>query len=385
MAEATPDGKTNVLNVKRMQLEGQDEIYAFPQDKQALSLHPVLLANPTINSTKKVLTTRNSYRNPFIKLTPEIMEVYLDDAGNPYFDGELLEEFTVAPSYYSTSSLSSSEHVVQQSQEPQKKSLSSITKDIVLEKFNGSNRNPVTWIDTLESECDRLEISVERICEVLRLFVEGPASEWYTTNRTLLGTATWEKWRNTFLNTFSCRGWSQVCSAIHYRYIPGSSVNEYVIKKLALLVDWDPKLSQNAKIGITVAGLPPFIREKLDRGEIDTIDKLFAKINLLDKPTKASPSNINYPNKPQSSFRRFNPSKRSYFPCSYCEKRGFPGRMHFETDCRFKIADVEKKRNETKPLGNDNNNKSSNKNHGRLVNVTQLEQLISNNGQEEKN
>ncbi len=91
MAEAAPDGKTNVINVKRMQLEGQDEIYAFPEDKQALTLHhSVLLTNSSVKSIKKVLTSRNSYRNPFVKLTPEIMETYLDDAGNPFFNDGLL-------------------------------------------------------------------------------------------------------------------------------------------------------------------------------------------------------------------------------------------------------------------------------------------------------
>lgn len=108
-----------------------------------------------------------------------------------------------------------------------------------------------------------------------------------------------------------------------------------------------------------MAALPPFIRGKLDRAEIDTIDKLFTKINLLDLPTKTISFNTTTLNKkPQSSFRHFNPSKCLYSSCSYCEKRRFPGRMHFESECRLKIADEEKKKTKTKPSGNNNKNYS---------------------------
>lgn len=59
-----------------------------------------------------------------------------------------------------------------------------------------------------------------------------------------------------------------------------------MIKKLTLLVNWDPKLVVNVRIGLVVASLPMYIREKLDYGEINSIDKFYLKINLLDRPSK---------------------------------------------------------------------------------------------------
>lgn len=108
-------------------------------------------------------------------------------------------------------------------------------------------------------------------------------------------------------------------------------------------------------------GLPPSIREKVDREEIDRIDKSHTKINLPDRPTKITSSNTSCLNKTQYTFRCFNPSKWSPFLCPYCNNRVFPDRMHFESDCCLKIADDEKKKKQTKFLGNNN------KNYGRMV------------------
>lgn len=118
------------------------------------------------------------------------MELYLDDAGSPYFNGELLEEFDIALKKTSICVFILPHFFADQSQEPPKKSLSAITNDIILEKFNEFNRNPLTWINSLESKCDRLEIAAERNYKILRLFLENSASEWYTRNHILLGIAT---------------------------------------------------------------------------------------------------------------------------------------------------------------------------------------------------
>ena len=176
-AEASTNVKTTVHNVKYLQLEGSEEIFAFPQDEQLLSTHSVLAANPIIKTARKALSTRNSYRNPYVILTPEIMETYLDAAGNPYYKGALLEEIDFHPkrpsfvSYSYLSGLSSSTpqvtQPVMQTVELRKKSLLSIAKDVVLEKFDGSNWNPFTWMDNFESECQRLEVHQERNCEIL--------------------------------------------------------------------------------------------------------------------------------------------------------------------------------------------------------------------------
>ncbi|KAF6201589.1 hypothetical protein GE061_003981 [Apolygus lucorum] len=103
--------------------------------------------------------------------------IYLDSEGNPCFEGEYLEELPDL----ATPDLQQPHHIEQPSREqlPEWKPLKSVTNDIVLGKFNGKNCNASTWLTTLETECARLEIPEERYCEVIRLFIEGPVTDWW--------------------------------------------------------------------------------------------------------------------------------------------------------------------------------------------------------------
>ena len=95
-AEADADDKTTTHYVKQIQLDGQDEVYVFPIHLQKLTLHEKLLMSSTIKNARKSLTTRNTFRNPFVKMTPELCEEYLDADLNPCFRDEMLAE--IAPS-----------------------------------------------------------------------------------------------------------------------------------------------------------------------------------------------------------------------------------------------------------------------------------------------
>lgn len=53
-----------------------------------------------------------------------------------------------------------------------KKNLTSLVKDMVLEKFSGKNQNAGTWLTLFERECTRMEIESHKYSEVLRLFLE---------------------------------------------------------------------------------------------------------------------------------------------------------------------------------------------------------------------
>lgn len=382
--EASIDGKTTVYKVKQIQLEDMDEVFAFPPELQDIALHDELMKTGPAKSAKRVLTTRNTYRNPFIRLTTDLKKIYLDEDGNPSFKGELLAGI-FAPSKEEVKPLILPTNQPVTNAIPATKSLSTILKDAVIEKFNGRNYNAVSWLNTLEDECTRLQITEENYWIVIRLFLEGPASDWYQATRTILKTDIWEQWRQSFLNAFSSKGWSDVCSALYYRFTAGS-LTDYALKKLKMLVDMDPRISDNMKICTIVAGLPPSVREKLDRGEIDSVNTLFSKINVLDKPQRQNGPNNNYTNNnhpkgPQNKpFNNF----RTRTPCPYCEKKGYIGRMHAESECRTKAYDLS--RNGNAP----NNNKITptyayaaktgmqpqNKTV-KLVNNTELEEIIA--------
>jgi hypothetical protein len=390
-------GKTTILKVKSVQIEGQEEVYVFPPEKQPLTLHTILAKTKTVKTVKKQLTTRGLQRKVYVIPTPDLHNAYLDEAENLCFDGEILEEMSqpkkfesmqYPPSASSDYTYSIESTVLADRQKP--KSLSSVAKDVILDKFDGTNRNPLTWINTFEAERERLEIENVRFCEVLRLFLEGSASIWYLSTRTLIGTSTWENWRLTFINAFSCRGWNEVCNAIYFRFSEGS-LNEYAIRKLALLTNMDPKLSEYARICLTVAGLPASVREKLDRDEVDSVNKLLSKINSLDRTTKPGTagggSKAQFRSKPGFKLSPWSPN-----PCPYCEKRGFK-RMHYERDCKQKGWDKERENSgnnrnsgtagSSVPRGSKdtffrNMKRDINSNDtSRMVNVTELEEILN--------
>lgn len=361
-AEASADGKTTIHNVKQIQFDGSEEIYVFPIEKQLISLHELLLKRSAIVCARKALTSRNKYRNTFVTFDDELAADYLDVDGNPVFKGDMLEEI-------SFDERSSSSGFVPLNPPPSiqtvgsTKSFTSVMKDAVLEKFAGKQRNPVTWIDNLETECNRLGLATLQYCEAMRLYLEGPAMDWYITTRTLLGgSASWERWRMSFLNAFSCRGWSEVCNAMNYRY-SGGSLNEYMIKKLSLLIDMDPKMSDNMQICGIVVGLPSFARERLDRAEIKTVNELFAKVNIMDR------SDSDY-NKRYNNFKKGFKNRDSVM-CDYCNKKGYPGRKHAESDCYYK------KRAENNKLLNENKSQKPNeKKSVKMINNTEFEEFF---------
>ncbi len=224
--------------------QGRDEVYTFSPGLQPLRIHTKLSKSPAVVGVTKILKCRGQFRRITITISKALYNVYFDDDDNPRFMGEYLEEI-VEPSPHPASSTAS----------PKKQSLQSVTKDAVISKFNGTSPNPKTWMVNLERKCSRLEIPSNRNCEVLRLFVEGTALDWFNTTWTLHGDENWEFWKKSFLDHFATRRWSGPSYTYNYKYIHGS-LSEYVIKKLSLLADYDPDLPDSSRILTVVAGIP---------------------------------------------------------------------------------------------------------------------------------
>lgn len=362
------NSKTTISLVKSIQIENSEDVFVFPPEWQPLKLHTELIKIPIIAKVVKNLKKRGDYRQCVVTLSEDVKPIYFDEEGNPRY-GEVYLEDSSPPEFMIDSNFrtQSAESMVNQ----KKQSLQSVTKDAVIEKFNGRTPNPNTWIQNLERECQRLEIPTERNCEVLRLFIEGIAVEWYQTIWTLSGIANWQTWRESFLDYFGSRGWTESSFAYNFRYVSGS-FSSYVIKKLSLLANCDPELSDNSRIMIVVAGLPSFLYDKLERDKMKTVSDLIKKINQLDRPqTKTSKNNNSNDN---NSERIRNPNFKA---CSYCAKIGKPGRYHPESVCKTKQFGLEPKRSFT-------NNNSSDKNI-KISNNTELEELLNEEVIDQKN
>ncbi len=343
--EATADPKTNVIKVKSIELLEQDEVFIFPPELQQLSHHAELCDLATIKSGLKSLTKRGHFRNLKITLTEDIAKLYLDTDENVRFKDHYLEEFqNTAPVSKVVTQSPSMSPVVQMIEK--KKNLSSLVKDMVLDKFTGKRQNAVTWLTLFESECIRLEIATDKYSEVLRLFLEGSASEWFSLNLKIINlTDSWEIWKNSFLDSFGDRGWADVTFAYNYKYVSGT-LNEYAIKKLNLLLEVDPAMVISTQINLVAIGLPAFVRNRLHRREINTQSKLIIELNQLESLVKSQTSKFTQINLKQSTDTKRNTNNtQEKKPCERCEKAGYPGRMHPEVFCRYNPNNKKNDRN----------------------------------------
>ncbi len=364
--EAVTD-KTSTHLIKSVQIMEEDVIYMFPPAYQSVSQHTELCTLGPIKSALKCLKARNQFRNIKVTLPDDIHKLYFDSEGNACFKGEYLPEIGDTQKLPPPPTVSS---------DPKKCSLQSLTKDMVCTKFNGHNANAQTWLKLFVMECDRLGVlELERV-PALRLFLDGIASEWFTATWTLQPSSTWDEWSQVFLDNFGEKGWSEVISAFNFRYI-GGSYTDYAIKKLNLLLQADPDLTEKSRVMFIVIGLPQQIRDKINRKTVDTQRKLMLELSRFE----SSPSSKSTQDCSQwkDSFGSSNSLRKRFPPkhCSICLKAGRRKTLHSEDNCWFN----EKSANYRKPENRSNNNSRGIK----IANNTELEHQLNKDNEVPKN
>lgn len=324
--ESGVDRKTNVKKFKWIQRLDDSTIYSFPDDYQPAAKHTELIKNTVIAKGLNQLLHRGHFRTLAVTLSPELSKLYFDEEGNPYFGDVYLDEVTTPqPQLY-------------QSAPTEKKSLKSLTKDMVIEKFTGKGQNANVWIATFEKECSRLGIVQSQFAEALRLVMDGGALDWYMMSLKLMGlTEPWESWKEEFAENFSQKGWSDVTYAYTFRYYSGS-LSEFAFKKINLLIDADPSLSVTSRINFVVIGLPNFIKDKLNKSDIENQADLITELNNLEPLVNRKKGKFQYTdlhknsNESNQSLHGEKTFRRT--PCPLCRKAGF-SRYHKEIDCWY--------------------------------------------------
>lgn len=334
---SSADPKTTVVNVKTVECD--EMLFRFPPHLQAITLHPKIAETAVYKAARKSMTSRGQFRVFNVTLPAESARLYFDAESNPIFSDELLEEVRDDPVSQSPKSMLIPT-VVNSS-----RSLTTILKDAVVEKFDGKFINATAWLEIFESECVRLEVSEDRYWEAIRLFLEAGAVDWFNSARVEIKSKQWALWKASFLSSFQSKGWSSSRAAYTFRFISGSLV-EYANKKRSLLVNMNPAIDEFSKLSLIVHGLPFAVQDKLDRNTIQNCSDLFEKLNSLDRssrpfPKSADGSKSNFTTFSKSSFQNQNSNVKKG-PCTYCEKKGHPGRSHFEADCITKMYDSKK-------------------------------------------
>lgn len=337
-SEASTDKKSTIVKVKSIQLLDQPDIFFFPENAQTEAKHEKLFAHAITKGVVKSLKTRNKFRKVVITLKKgELKEDYMDDEGNVVFDeiyleGVLPELIPPPPS--------------QQINSPNKL-IHSIAKNVVLEKFDGKNFNAGEWINSFEGECRRLEVSTERQAEILRLFLEGTASEWYACFlKTHSLIEAWKSWSDSFLNTFDVKNWAEISYAYNFKYLNGQ-ILDFALKKRNLLLNVDPNLTIESQINLIVIALPNSVRTRLakkDLADIDSLMSVLRQIEPIEKKNNITPNEKSLSNKQKENAK--------YSACAYCESKGFFNRLHSENVCRTKMNDLKKIGNEKVKMTN---------------------------------
>ena len=162
----------------------------------------------------------------------------------------------------------------------------------MIEKFNGENINVSVWINLFVQECNRVGIAQNKYAEILRLFLEKSALDWYNVFVKQNSLLNWEAWNNAFIDNLSTQSWIDIAYAYNFTFYSGSLL-EHALKKRRLLLEVDDSLSINTQINMIVISLPNFIQNKLDRKSIINIENLMSKLKQFCKTYDSKNDNVN--------------------------------------------------------------------------------------------
>ncbi len=140
------------------------------------------------------------------------------------------------------------------------------TTSVNLINLHLKHSNANQWLDTFEKKCERFDIiDGSTQIEILRLFLDKSFSDWHPATLTILTIeAEWSEWKERILESFVDNGWGPDMYAIYYRYKEVSLI-EYAIRKEKLLLDMDNAICSKSLVLRIAAGLPEFVRNKIDK------------------------------------------------------------------------------------------------------------------------
>lgn len=334
---AAEDPKSNTIIIKSItDVDGKK--FHIPECYQSIGLHTELLKLPELKRVVNTLKKRGQCRNVWVTLNDDIRRLYKDESGNMVMKDYLLEEIsTLEQTAQNTSEKQVDETLMKlleklcEREEPRTESKNRNSKklceEFVLDKFEGRKASANQWLQTYESECERLGITtdVQKI-EALRLFLDDAGKDWFKSmliKNTL--NSEWRTWKENFLQTFADKGWSSVTYALNYKYLTGS-ILEYALKKEHLLLESNKNMDNRTLIDLIADGLPTFLRNKIDREYTTTTISLFSELrkyeNIIGKKfNKTIKTEIT------SNMKQ---------PCKICKSRGNKNRYHPEDSCWFK-------------------------------------------------
>lgn len=329
--EVSPsDRKTSIITITSITTE-DNKRYVLSDTGGFASNHTELIKTENYKRVKKSFNRRGQVKIIWITCTGEMKKIYFNQDGNVMFNDMYLEQIVEA-------------NTVELSQRKENQlNLKNVGERFMIEKFACKHSNAKQWLETFEKECRRFEISEDNTkIEILRLFLDKSCLDWHSaTLTTLTMEAGWSEWKEKFLETFADKGWNTGIYAISYRY-KDDLLMEYAMRKEKLLLDMDNDIGTKTLVMLIAAGLPEFVRNKMDRENCESSTELLHEIrkceNLVNKNSFTKKKEERQDNK-----KKFGEKK----PCKNCEKLNKGIRYHPEDSCWFK----KKNENEARVIG----------------------------------
>lgn len=324
IVRANVDDKSNAIYITSIGTE-DGRTYVLPIELQLAAHHDEISKTKTFSKIKSTLKKRHQHRKIWVNLTPELSAVYLDEAENIQFGDCYLEEIQLAPT-----ETTSAEQLMEDHGQLNNINIKRVTQEFLLQKFDHTKTNVKQWITNFENECLRFNICHDKKkIEVLKFFLESTALDWYNSELIKLTIeAEWDKWTDSFCNTFASKGWSYVRHAFSFRYQTGSLL-EYTLKKENLLLNVRQTIDIGTLIDLIVMGLPQVVADKINRETLQQPRDLHNEIGKLEYLVRDA-------NNFKNSYNK-NINKQTKKPCQVCIKKGKGSRYHQETECRFNV------------------------------------------------
>lgn len=337
-----------MYRLKWIQPVDSELYYEFPGELQSMNKHPEIYTISKVKTVLSAIKTRGTYRTFTLTLPPEIAALYIDADGDVMYRDFYLQA-TTNPEYGVKATKKEKEEDIStlfqqivratKKEETPRKNLRKIREDFILESFDGKNFPVTSWFQTFEKECERCHIvSDEDKILILRLFFDGTAKDWFASKIITIGLdKNFDVWKKTFLDSFRETSWQKSREAYSFRYIGGSLV-DYALRKENLLVNIREDFPTDILVDLIVTDLPIGIQDKIEKTKVTSMEVLLSELRKLESlvqkrktvakinPETSTPGQKNQPPVPITERK----------PCTYCDKKGFPGRFHPEALCRLK-------------------------------------------------
>lgn len=330
----------------------------IPEDKRDLELHNEVKDTAAVVGAVRQTVNDGQVRRVRVKVNPEIKAAYLDEADNFTFRDELLSElyydmnkkpctnekeydqihYVRRPSENEIELVKRIKELEQRIRSDNEINLNDVEKRFVLKKFNGKG-DPNEFILLFEKECIRHKLTDEsKKIDVLRLFLEDNALDWYELSLRKLSRAKFDDWKSSLVNTYDKQSWSDVRYALTFMY-RGGQLRDFILKKECLLLEMDKDISETLRVYLIVCALPIEVQDRIDRKKVKNVHELMIVINEMnDRYLKIKKNRYDYEIKKNRGELEVNDKiqvnvRSDRKPCFKCTELNFGTRYHRPEEC----------------------------------------------------